>query len=70
MDERFAYGKFDDEILYQRLRVKIQEEINLIKEKMEGTDDEISKLQSKLIIPRKVRVCEDFGGVKKTPHQI
>jgi len=31
VDERFAYGKFDDEILYQRLRIKKQEESNLLK---------------------------------------
>jgi site-specific DNA recombinase len=44
LDERFAYGKFDDDALYQKLRMKKQTEINQVKEKLDGTDYEISNL--------------------------
>ena len=44
LDERYAYGKFDDDALYNRLRLKKQKEINQIKEQLEGTDYEISNL--------------------------
>lgn len=45
LDERFAYGKFDDDALYQKLRMKKQIEINQVNEKLEGTDYEISNLK-------------------------
>jgi site-specific DNA recombinase len=44
LDERFAYGKFDDDALYNRLRLKKQMEINQVREKLDGTDYEISNL--------------------------
>ena len=44
LNERFAYGKFDDEALYLKLRTKKQFEINQVKEKLDGTDYEISNL--------------------------
>ena len=44
LDERYEYGKFDDDALYNRLRLKKQKEINQIKEQLEGTDYEISNL--------------------------
>jgi site-specific DNA recombinase len=44
LDERYAYGKFDDEALYKRLRLKKKNEINQVMDKLEGTDYEISNL--------------------------
>ncbi len=45
LDERFAYGKFDDESLYKKLRLKKQSEIDFLKEKMNGTEIQISNLE-------------------------
>jgi site-specific DNA recombinase len=36
LDERFAYGKFDDDALYHRLRIKKQSEINQVKEQLKS----------------------------------
>ena len=44
LDERFAFGRFDDDALYHRLRTKKQEEIDQVKEQMADTDVEISNL--------------------------
>jgi hypothetical protein len=43
-DERYAFGKFDDESLYNKFRLKKQCEISQAKEILEGTDYEISNL--------------------------
>lgn len=44
LDERFAYGKFNDEALYNKLRTKKQAEINVIREKLDDNEIEISNL--------------------------
>ena len=44
LDERFAFGVFNDEALYQRLRQKKQGEIDLIKEQLLDSELEISNL--------------------------
>jgi site-specific DNA recombinase len=44
LDERFAYGIFSDKTLYDKLRNKKQSEINQIREKLTGTEIEISNL--------------------------
>ena len=44
LDERFAFGKFDDEALYHRLRDKKANEIDQIKEQLQDSDIEISNL--------------------------
>jgi hypothetical protein len=36
LDERFAYGKFDDDALYHRLRIKKQSELNQVKEQLKS----------------------------------
>ena len=44
LDERFAYGKINDEALYNKLRTKKQAEINVIREKLDDNEIEISNL--------------------------
>jgi site-specific DNA recombinase len=44
LDERFAYGKINDEALYNKLRTKKQAEINVVREKLDDTEIEISNL--------------------------
>ena len=44
LDERFAFGVFNDEALYQRLRQKKQSEIDIIKEQLLDSELEISNL--------------------------
>jgi len=46
LDERFAFGKFDDDALYHRLRTKKQEEIDQVREQMADSEVEISNLDS------------------------
>ena len=45
LDERFAYGVFDDKILYDKLRINKQTEIDQIKEQLQASDIEISNLE-------------------------
>jgi len=50
--------------------MKKQIEINQVKEKLEGTDYEVSNLKCKFIFSREVSIYEKFRGYKrKTPHQ-
>ncbi|MCX6321521.1 MAG: hypothetical protein NTX93_06935 [Bacteroidia bacterium] len=58
MEERFAYGKFDDDALYQKLHMKKQMEINQVKEKLEGTDYEISNLD--FYIEKSVEISQNI----------
>ena len=44
LDERFAFGKINDEVLYNELRSKKQSEINAVKETLTDTEIEISNL--------------------------
>ena len=44
LEERFAFGVFDDKILYDKLRIKKQTEIDQIKEQMADSEIEISNL--------------------------
>ncbi len=44
LDERFAYGIFDDDVLYQKCRNKKQSEINQIQEQLQDSEIEISNL--------------------------
>ena len=44
LDERYAYGKFDDDDLYQRLRLKKNTEIDQIRKKLQTSEIEISNL--------------------------
>ncbi len=44
LDERFGYGQLQDPILYDKLRVKKQSEINQVREKLDRTEIEISNL--------------------------
>ena len=60
LDERFAFGKFDDAALYHRLRTKKQEEIDQVKGQMADSDVEISNLQSELFISRKVPISKEY----------
>ena len=45
LDERFAFGVFNDEALYQRLRQKKQSEIDQSKEQFQDSELEISNLE-------------------------
>ncbi|MHA1170246.1 MAG: hypothetical protein DRJ29_08670 [Bacteroidetes bacterium] len=45
LDERYAYGKFDDDDLYQRLRLKKNTEIDQIRKKLQTSEFEISNLE-------------------------
>jgi site-specific DNA recombinase len=44
LDERFAFGIVTDKTLYDKLRIKKQFEINQVREKLKGTEIEISNL--------------------------
>jgi site-specific DNA recombinase len=44
LDERFAFGKINDDALYNKLRIKKQAEINTVREKLSGAEIEISNL--------------------------
>ena len=44
LDERYAFGTFDDDNLYRKYRSKKQSEINQVRERLQGTEFEISNL--------------------------
>lgn len=44
LDEKFAFGKINDEVLYNKLRAKKLAEINAVREKLDDTEFEISNL--------------------------
>lgn len=44
LDERFGFGKINDEALYNKLRTKKQAEINAVREKLDDSEIEISNL--------------------------
>jgi len=46
LDERFAFGVFDNEALYQRLRAKKQDEIDQIRGQLQESELKISNLDS------------------------
>ena len=46
LDERFAFGVFDNEALYQRLRAKKQDEIDQIRGQLQDSELKISNLDS------------------------
>ncbi len=58
LNERFAYGKFDDEALYNRLRKKKQGEIDRIRELMQDSDNEISNLD--FYIQRSIEISQNI----------
>ena len=58
LNERFAYGKFDDEALYNRLREKKQGEIDHIKEQLLDSDSEISNLE--YYIQRSIEISQNI----------
>ncbi|MBN2396426.1 MAG: recombinase family protein [Candidatus Atribacteria bacterium] len=58
LNERYAFGKFDDEALYKRLREKKQGEIDQIKEQLLDSDSEISNLES--YIQRSIEISQNI----------
>lgn len=64
LDERFAFGKFDIDALYHRLRTKKQEETDQVKGEMADLEVEISNLKSEFSIPLKVLISKGLRGYK------
>jgi site-specific DNA recombinase len=58
LDERFAYGRFDDDALYHRLHVKKQGEIDHIKEQLKDSDFELSNLD--LYIEKSIEISQNI----------
>ena len=58
LNERFAFGVFDDEALYKRLRDKKQEEIDKIREKLLDSESELSNLES--YIQRSIDISQNI----------
>jgi len=58
LDERYAFGKFDDEAQYNRLREKKQAEIDQIREQLLDSDSEISNLE--LYIRRAIEISQNI----------
>ena len=58
LNERFAFGKFDDEALYKRLREKKQDEIYQIKEQLLDSDGEISNLE--FYVQRSIEISQNI----------
>ncbi len=58
LDERFAYGIFDDEALYQRLRAKKQSEIIQIKDQMLDSENEIYNLE--FFLQRSIEISQNI----------
>ena len=58
LDERFAFGKFTDEAQYNKFRLKRIAEIDKVREKLQGSESEISNLD--YFIEKSVEISQNI----------
>ena len=63
LDKRFAYGNFDNEVLYHRFRSEKLKEIDQIKEQLQDSEIEISNLELAENIIEVVDYMEHIRGI-------